>query len=568
MAIYHLEAKIVSRGAGRSAVAAAAYLSCSRMHNEYDGVQHDYTRKQGLGWRQVFLPATAPAEWQDREILWNAVEETETAKDSRLAREFVAALPIELSREEQIQLLQDFIKEQFVADGMCADAAIHDPYPPGHNPHAHILLTVRPLDEKGKWQYKTEKEYLCVKDSEERGFTAAEFKQAQGDGWEKQYQYKVGKKKVYMTPSAAQAQGYERVSKYPKSTKYGRQNPISERWNSEEQLVFWRKAWADVTNLHLERAGQEERIDHRSHAERGLEEQPTIHEGVIARALEKKGIVSDRCELNRQIKADNALLRELKAQMKKMAQAVKNSLPAIAEAMETLRANMIVFRYQLRHISRGKYKLSQYLDAAKPTFAEYLALVQKIKTAAKERKTMLTEKKEISFWNASKHKELSAKIAKLTEDIEELKSEKAVLLNQLDYADDSGIAAIKKDIADAEASLSKLEQQEKKYSAQLEAALNEYTNLKVRGADFDAAELYAQRMILRADIMAAAVDHVQAAYGEKYDSVMMFNSKRDVSALLHDEDKCRAYEQKSSQKKQQEHGSEQKEKYKHPEQER
>lgn len=568
MAIYHLEAKIVSRGAGRSAVAAAAYLSCSRMLNEYDGVQHDYTRKQGLGWRQVFLPATAPAEWQDREILWNAVEETETAKDSRLAREFVAALPIELSREEQIQLLQDFIKEQFVADGMCADAAIHDPYPPGHNPHAHILLTVRPLDEKGKWQYKTEKEYLCVKDGEEQGFTAAEFKQAQADGWEKQYQYKVGKKKVYMAPSAAQAQGYERVSKYPKSTKYGRQNPITERWNSDEQLVLWRAAWADVANRYLERSGHEERIDHRSHAERGLEEQPTIHEGVIARALEKKGIVSDRCELNRQIKADNALLRELKAQMKKMAQAVKNSLPAIAEAMETLRANMIVFRYQLRHISRGKYKLSQYLDAAKPTFAEYLALVQKIKTAAKERKTMLTEKKEISFWNASKHKELSAKIAKLTEDIEELKSEKAVLLNQLDYADDSGIAAIKKDIADAEASLSKLEQQEKKYSAQLEAALNEYTNLKVRGADFDAAELYAQRMILRADIMAAAVDHVQAAYGEKYDSVMMFNSKRDVSALLHDEDKCRAYEQKSSQKKQQEHGSEQKEKYKHPEQER
>ena len=568
MAIYHLEAKMVSRGAGRSAVAAAAYLSCSRMHNEYDGVQHDYTRKQGLGWRQVFLPATAPAEWQDRETLWNAVEETETAKDSRLAREFVAALPIELSREEQIQLLQDFIKEQFVADGMCADAAIHDPYPPGHNPHAHILLTVRPLDEKGKWQYKTEKEYLCVKGGEERGFTAAEFKQAQADGWEKQYQYKVGKKKVYMASSAAQAQGYERVSKYPKSTKYGRQNPITERWNSDEQLVLWRAAWADVANRHLERTGHEERIDHRSHAERGLEEQPTIHEGVIARALEKKGIVSDRCELNRQIKADNALLRELKAQMKKMAQAVKNSLPAIAEAMETLRANMIVFRYQLRHISRGKYKLSQYLDAAKPTFAEYLALVQKIKTAAKERKTMLTEKKEISFWNASKHKELSAKIAKLTEDIEELKSEKAVLLNQLDYADDSGIAAIKKDIADAEASLSKLEQQEKKYSAQLEAALNEYTNLKVRGADFDAAELYAQRMILRADIMAAAVDHVQAAYGEKYDSVMMFNSKRDVSALLHDEDKCRAYEQKSSQKKQQEHGSEQKEKYKHPEQER
>ena len=128
--------------------------------------------------------------------------------------------------------------------------------------------------------------YLCVKDGEERGFTAAEFKQAQADGWEKQYQYKVGKKKVYMAPSAAQAQGYERVSKYPKSTKFGRQNPITERWNSDEQLVLWRAAWADVVNRHLERTGHEERIDHRSHAERGLLERPTIHEGVVARAMD------------------------------------------------------------------------------------------------------------------------------------------------------------------------------------------------------------------------------------------------------------------------------------------
>ncbi len=174
-----------------------------------------------------------------------------------------------------------------------------------------------------------------------------------------------------MTPSAAEAQGLERVS-YPKSTKYGRQNPVAERWNSEEQLVLWRKVWADVVNLHLEKAGRAERIDHRSHAERGLDEQPTVHEGVVARALEKKGIVSDRCELYRQIKADNALLRELKAQMKKLAQAVKNSLPALAEAMEALRANMIVFRYQLRHISRGKYKLSKRkLLPQKPVFPSW-----------------------------------------------------------------------------------------------------------------------------------------------------------------------------------------------------
>ena len=176
MAIYHLEAKVVSRGAGRSAVAASAYLSSSRLYNDYDGIQHDYTKKQGLVWQEVFLSEYAPQEWQDREKLWNAVEEVETAKDSRLAREFVVALPMELNREQQIELLQNFIHEQFVAEGMCADAAIHDT--DGHNPHAHILLTVRPLDEQGRWQYKTEKEYLCVKNGEERGFTAAEFKTA------------------------------------------------------------------------------------------------------------------------------------------------------------------------------------------------------------------------------------------------------------------------------------------------------------------------------------------------------------------------------------------------------
>lgn len=393
MAIYHLETKVVSRGAGRSAVAAAAYLSCSRMLNEYNGVQHDYTRKQGLGWRRVFLPAPAPAEWQDRETLWNAVEENEKTKDSRLAREFVVALPIELSKAQWERLLSDFVSDTFVSDGMCADVVIHDPYPPGHNPHAHILLTVRPLDEKGKWQYKTEKEYLCVKDGEERGFTAAEFKQAQVDGWEKQYQYKVGKTKVYMAPSTSQAQGYERVSKYPKSTKYGRQNPITERWNSDEQLVLWRAAWADVANRHLERTGHEERIDHRSHAERGLLEQPTVHEGVVARAMEKKGIISDRCELNRQIKADNALLRELRGQVKKLAQAVKNTLPALAEAMENLRKNLLLFCYQLGYLRKGKERLNTSLNTLRPALAQYNQLAKDIRDKTKERRSLLSEKK-------------------------------------------------------------------------------------------------------------------------------------------------------------------------------
>ena len=532
MAIYHLEAKIVSRGAGRSAVAAAAYLSCSRMLNEYDGVQHDYPRKQGLGWRQVFLPATAPAEWQDRETLWNAVEETETAKDSRLAREFVAALPIELSREEQIQLLQDFIKEQFVADGMCADAAIHDPYPPGHNPHAHILLTVRPLDEKGKWQYKTEKEYLCVKDGEERGFTAAEFKQAQADGWEKQYQYKVGKKKVYMTPSAAQAQGYERISKYPKSTKYGRQNPITERWNSDEQLVLWRQAWADVTNLHLERTGHEERIDHRSHAERGLLERPTVHEGVVARAMEKKGIISDRCELNRQIKADNALLRELKAEIKKLAAMIARTVPTIAEGLEKLRSRVLIFCYQLSHIRSGKSHIQKSLAVWKPELECYTGLVQQIKEKSKERKALITEKKELPIYHVKRHKALAVRITELTEELEELRSEKALLLQKFEYAEDAGAEAFHKDIAAMEAGLKKLETQEQKYSAELDKALDEYAELKAQAADFDPVELYEARQAIRPAQEKAAEQQLEDALQKKPSFSLLLNAKQETSRLL------------------------------------
>ena len=513
-------------------MAAAAYLSCSRMLNEYDGVQHDYTRKQGLGWRQVFLPATAPAEWQDRETLWNAVEETETAKDSRLAREFVAALPIELSREEQIQLLQDFIKEQFVADGMCADAAIHDPYPPGHNPHAHILLTVRPLDEKGKWQYKTEKEYLCVKDGEEQGFTAAEFKQAQADGWEKQYQYKVGKKKVYMAPSAAQAQGYERVSKYPKSTKYGRQNPISERWNSEEQLVQWCKAWADAANRYLERYGHEERIDHRSHAERGLDERPTIHEGVVARSLERQGVISDRCEINRQIKADNALLRELKAEIKKLATLVARTVPVVAEGLEKLRSRVLIFCYQLSHIRSGKSHIQKSLAVWKPELERYTGLVQQIKEKSKERKSLVAEKKELPIYHVKRHKALAVRIAELTEELEELRSEKALLLQKFEYAEDAGTESFRKDIATMEAGLKKLEAQEQKYSAELDKALDEYAELKAQAADFDSVELYKARQVLRPAQEKAAERQLEETLQKKPSFSLLLSAKQEISRLL------------------------------------
>ena len=525
-----MEAKVISRGIGRSAVAAAAYMSCSRIYNDYDGVQHDYTRKQGLVWQQVFLPNMAPAEWSDREVLWNAVEEAEKTKDSRLAREFVVALPVELNRDEQIALLTDFIHANFVAEGMCADVCIHDT--DGHNPHAHIMLTVRPLTKDGKWQHKTEKEYLCIRNGEERGFTAAEFKAAQGEGWEKQYQYKTGKKKVYMTPSAAEAQGLERVSKYPKSTKYGRQNPITACWNSEGQLVLWRAAWADTVNRCLERSGHEERVDHRSHAERGLDEQPTIHEGVAARAMEKKGIISDRCELNRQIKADNALLRELKSLVKKLMDAVKNTVPAIAEAMEAARQKMIIFRYQLLHIGTGKRQITGTLHAVQPDIKRYEDIVRQLKARIKERRGLLEEKKTMPALQVFGHRELAQKITGLTEDIEELKSEKALLLNQLHCADGHGMDEIKQYIASMESSLETLNQQEEKYTAELDAALAQYTELQQQSADMDTIELDTARHTIHPDKEYETLQRLQAAYGKKFDSGMLAQSRMDVAKML------------------------------------
>ena len=533
MAIYHLEAKVISRGTGRSACAASAYMSCSAIYNDYDGIQHDYTRKQGLVWEHVFLPDCAPAEWQDRAKLWNAVEEAEKTKDSRLAREFVVALPIELGKLDWINLLSKFIYQQFVNEGMCADVAIHDT--DGHNPHAHIMLTVRPLNENGTWQHKTEKEYLCMKDGEERGFTAAEFKEAQKDGWEKQYQYKVGKKKEYMVPSAAEAQGLERTSKYPKSTKYGRQNPISERWNSDEQLMAWRKAWADEVNLCLEQKDLEERIDHRSYADQGKGEQPTIHEGVAARAMEKKGIVSDRCELNRQIKRDNALLRLLKAEFQKLVKAVQDTIPALAQAMERLRANMIVFAYQVLHTGKRIKTLTLDIDTDTPHIRKYDELSSQIREKQKELKALNDKKAKTSFFQPVEHVRLNGRIDETLDEIKRLKSEKAREIGLIGVADDAGVQRAK---AMLEKNLNARQAEQTiqaRSNINLDFASQEYRELEAQAAKFDPDELMDARLVLRPEEEKRAASTLEENYTWQYDADMIKQAKSDVSKLLDEE---------------------------------
>ena len=552
MAIYHLEAKVIGRRSGRSAVAASAYMSCSKILNDYDDVLHDFTRKRGLVWEHIFLPENVPQQWQDRSELWNAVERAEKTKDSRLARELVVALPVELGKEQWVNLLTDYIQSNFVTDGMCADVAIHDT--DGHNPHAHIMLTVRPLDDKGKWQYKTEKEYLCKLGGEEKGFTAAEFLQAKAQSWEKQYQYYVGKKKVYMPPSEAEQHGYERASKYPKSTKYGRQNPITARWNSDEQLVVWRENWALTTNKYLDEANRSDaHIDHRSHAARGIDDQPTIHEGYVAQAMERRGLIADRCELNRQIKADNAVLLELKAAFTKISQAVKNTVPALAEAMESLREKAIIINYHIRHTQIGKRSVSDFLKGLKAAYESYKGIVKQISTKKKERKELQKQKKSTPVLKVITHRNFDRRIAELTEEIEELKFEKARLLKAMERTDDKDVATINDSFDRLESALAELDEREKKYTAELNEALQQYAEYKEQAQEFNAGEFGKARLAIRSDKERNALNQISNSYGEHFSRSTFFGSVRDADMKLDDDIDMRAVREYAYQQRKQAH---------------
>ena len=525
MAIYHLEAKVVSRGTGRSAVAASAYLSCTNILNDYDGVRHDYTRKKGLIWREVFLPEYAPPEWKDRGVLWNAVEENEKTKDSRLAREFVPALPVELTPTQWQELLSDFIKESFVADGMCADVAIHDPYPPGHNPHAHILLTVRPLDERGEWQYKTEKEYLCIKDGEEKGFTASEFKTAQKQGWEKQYRYKVGKKKEYLTSSVAQEKGYERIDKHPKSSRYGRQNPISQQWNSDEQLCIWRANWADAVNKMLARNQINATIDHRSFADQGITEQPTIHEGYIAQNMEKKGMIADRCEINRQIRADNKMLRELKAKVAKLAEAVEKSIPIIAETLEAIRNHMIFIQYHLLHNEMQKEVIHDWMNHFNPILNKYNTVKKELKAKVTERKELNVQKDKTSILNPIRHIKLNQQLTTITEEIEELKSRKEQLIFQAECSTNKDMTNLSKKYDQMNKNLDILYSQDTSLKKQLEKDAAAFREEKFRPEPEQYTELLDTRIQIRPDFRDKLIEQLKGTFGKYYDY-----HRRDIAA--------------------------------------
>lgn len=531
IAIYHLEAKIISRGAGRSVVAAAAYASCSRLYNDYDGITHDYTRKRGCRYSEIFLSDTAPAQWKDRQTLWEAVETVEKAKNSRLARELIVALPIELELSDWKQILRQFIQEQCTSKGMCADVSIHDT--DGHNPHAHILLTVRPLDQAGHWQAKTQKEYLCRRGSEEQAFTAEEFLAAKQDGWEKQYPYQSGKKKGYLTPSEAQDHpDYIRTSKSPKSTRYGRQNPISEVWNSEEQLLCWRKGWEDAVNLSLQQHQLSARIDCRSNADRGLEEQPTIHEGYHARNLEAMGIPSTRCALNRQIKEDNRLLKELKVQVQKLTKALKESIPAIASALESLRSRLVTLQYHVLHDTLQQRAISEILDKAVPLVKEYKSVQKKIAGKNSEKKSLQAEKKRCSRLKFLQIRQFNQQISALTEEIEELKSRKMYLFSCLDCHSDSDMKAIQQKIEKMQDTQKRLKDQLVSLNEQKETGTLNFLEAKEKISPEDVDAVLEEREKLRPEKMQEVKERLEGTFQSSFRNETLQKAEKIINSEL------------------------------------
>lgn len=282
----HFEINIVKRSEGGSAVSAAAYQTGEKLFSDWDRKYMYHGTKEELVLKEILLPAHAPPEFADRNKLWNSAEAAEPNWNSQLARRLKIALPIELSMEDNIALAREYCEKEFASKGMIVDLAVHDPEPPNHNPHFHVLLTMRPLDEKGNWAPKARKEYVLDKDGN----------RIRGPN---------GKYKVRKIPTVD--------------------------WNARGNAEIWRHDWENLQNQYLERAGRAERVCMKSYERQGLDTIPTLHMGPAVMALERKGIHTDVGNLNREIRAVNAMIRFLKDTILKLTSWLADLRQAIKE---------------------------------------------------------------------------------------------------------------------------------------------------------------------------------------------------------------------------------------------
>lgn len=289
MAIFHMSISNVSRAKGSSSCASLAYIAASKVYEERTHQTYSYGRKERVMKVATLLPDGAPTAYADAAQLFNAIEKHEQASNARTAKKIVVALPRELSLDESDEILTDFIRDNLCANGYCATYAIHRDKD-GNNPHAHILVANRQINKKGEWSSKRKMEYAL----DEKGERIPLIDK------------KTGKQKV----DKRNRKQWKRIS--------AEQNPLDKK-QFLEQL---REAWAVECNKHL---SQEDRIDHRSNAARGIDDIPTIHEGYAARAMEARGDVSERMEINRQIRLKNDLIHQLIETLKEIRDKVLNA---------------------------------------------------------------------------------------------------------------------------------------------------------------------------------------------------------------------------------------------------
>ena len=270
MALFHFTVTQTKRSKGQSAIASAAYRSGEKLYSEYYGEYSDYTRKRGVICSDILLPPHAPKEYADRQTLWNAVEKAERGKNAQLAYSFEISLQNEFSLEENIALAREFLFREFVSRGMTVDVSFHekeceDGGTP--NPHFHFLCPIRPMEQDGTWGIKQRREYVL--DEEGNRIRDAN-----------------GKYVFNAVPTTD--------------------------WGSPETLEHWREAWAEMCNAKFAEKGLDVRIDHRSYERQGVDLLPTIHEEATVRAMEKKGIRTEKGEFNRWIKATNAVIKDIR----------------------------------------------------------------------------------------------------------------------------------------------------------------------------------------------------------------------------------------------------------------
>ena len=271
----HTHVDIVSRSKGESVIAKAAYNARDKLKDDYYGKTHDYSKKDDLVFSKIFLPEHIPKEFSKREYLWNEVEKIEKSKNSQLARNLLFTLPRELNEEDRIKLISEFIEENFTSKGMIADCNIHNPTASDNEeqPHAHILLTLREINEQGNWKAKSKKEYILDENGEKIKLKSGNYKS----------------RKVNLND-----------------------------WNEPDKAKEWRENFSKKANEYLARNNIDKRIDPRTFGEQGREELPQVHLGTASFQMEKKGIQTERGNHNRKITAFNLEFKKFKAELSKL----------------------------------------------------------------------------------------------------------------------------------------------------------------------------------------------------------------------------------------------------------